>query len=212
MIRYNPEGLTSREVAESRERHGDNVITPPKDDSAWRLLLEKFRDPIIRILLLAAVLSLIIGFVHKDFTESVGIICAIILATCVGFWFEWDAQRRFRRLNQVNDDIPVKVMREGSIREIPRRDVVTGDVVYIEKLDQEAGDTVKFDQVLAVIDGEKATFGTPVVEGASVEATIVKNGKGKKIRIFKYNPKKGYRKRQGHRQPYTKVEISKISV
>ena len=80
------------------------------------------------------------------------------------------------------------------------------------KLDQEAGDTVKFDQVLAIIDGEKATFGTPVVEGASVEGKIVKNGKGKKIRIFKYNAKKGYRKRQGHRQPYTKVEIGKISV
>ena len=90
--------------------------------------------------------------------------------------------------------------------------VAEGDVVYIEKLDQEAGDTVKFDQVLAIIDGENATFGAPVVEGASVEATVVKNGKGKKVRIFKYNPKKGYRKRQGHRQPYTKVEIGKISV
>ena len=85
--------------------------------------------------------------------------------------------------------------------------VSEGDVIYIE-----AGDTVKFEQVLAIIDGEKATFGAPVVEGASVEAKIVKNGKGKKIRIFKYNPKKGYRKRQGHRQPYTKVEIGKISV
>ena len=90
--------------------------------------------------------------------------------------------------------------------------VAEGDVVYIEKLDQEAGDTVTFDQVLAVIDGDKATFGTPVVAGASVEASIVKNGKGNKIRIFKYNPKKGYRKRQGHRQPYTKIEIKKISV
>ena len=90
--------------------------------------------------------------------------------------------------------------------------VAEGDVVYIEKLDQEAGDTVKFDQVLAIIDGEKATFGTPVVEGAKVEANVVKNGKGKKVMIFKYNPKKGYRKRQGHRQPYTKVEIQKISV
>ena len=84
--------------------------------------------------------------------------------------------------------------------------VSEGDVIYIEKLDNEAGDTVKFEQVLAIIDGEKATFGAPVVEGASVEAKIVK------IRIFKYNPKKGYRKRQGHRQPYTKVEIGKISV
>ena len=90
--------------------------------------------------------------------------------------------------------------------------VSEGDVVFIEKLDQNAGDTVKFDQVLAIIDGENATFGTPVVEGASVEATVEKNGKGKKIRIFKYNAKKGYRKRQGHRQPYTKVTINKISV
>ena len=90
--------------------------------------------------------------------------------------------------------------------------VAEGDVVYIEKLDQEAGDTVKFDQVLAVIDGEKATFGTPVVEGAKVEATVVKNGKGKKVRVYKYKAKKGYHKRQGHRQPYTKVEIGKISV
>ena len=89
--------------------------------------------------------------------------------------------------------------------------VAEGDVVYIEKLDQEAGDTVKFDQVLAILDGDKATFGTPVVEGAKVDATVVKNGKGKKIRIFKYTPKKGYRKRQGHRQPYTKVEIGKIT-
>ena len=90
--------------------------------------------------------------------------------------------------------------------------VAEGDIVFIEKLPVEAGDTVKFDQVLAIIDGENATFGTPVVEGASVEAKIVKNGKGKKIRIFKYNAKKGYSKRQGHRQPYTKVEIAKISV
>ena len=90
--------------------------------------------------------------------------------------------------------------------------VAEGDIVFIEKLPVEAGDTVKFDQVLAIVDGENATFGTPVVEGASVEAMIVKNGKGKKIRIFKYNAKKGYRKRQGHRQPYTKVEIAKISV
>ena len=140
MIRYNPRGLSPNEVAESRRQHGDNVITPPKDDSVWKLLADKFRDPIIRILLLAAVLSLAIGFVHKDFTESIGIICAIILATCVGFWFEWDAMRRFRRLNQVNDDIPVKVMRDGAMHEVPRRDVVVGDVVYIE-----SGETVPVD-------------------------------------------------------------------
>ena len=90
--------------------------------------------------------------------------------------------------------------------------VSEGDTLFIEKLPAEAGDAITFDKVLAVIDGDKASFGTPVVEGASVEGKIVKNGKGKKIRIFKYNTKKGYRKRQGHRQPYTKVEIGKISV
>ena len=90
--------------------------------------------------------------------------------------------------------------------------VAEGDVLFVEKLNAEAEATVKFEQVLAILDGENATFGTPVVEGASVEATIVKNGKGKKVRIFKYNPKKGYRKRQGHRQPYTKVEITKIAL
>lgn len=90
--------------------------------------------------------------------------------------------------------------------------VAEGDTLFIEKLPVEAGDTVTFDQVLAVIDGETATFGTPVVEGATVEANVVKNGKGKKVRVFKYKPKKGYRKTQGHRQPYTKVTIGKITV
>ncbi len=135
-----PRGLTSQEVDRSRQSHGANVITPPKDDSAWKLFVEKFRDPIIRILLFAAVLSLAIAFVEQDFTEPIGIICAIILATCVGFWFEWDAMRRFRRLNQVNDDVPVKVLRDGAVTEIPRRDVVVGDVVYLE-----TGETVPAD-------------------------------------------------------------------
>ena len=85
-----------------------------------------------------------------------------------------------------------------------------GDTLFIEKLEAEAGQTITFDQVLAILDGDKATFGAPVVEGASVAATVVKNGKGKKVRIFKYTPKKGYRKRQGHRQPYTKVQIGAI--
>ena len=88
--------------------------------------------------------------------------------------------------------------------------VTEGDTLFIEKLEAEAGQAITFDKVLAILDGDKATFGAPVVEGASVAATVGKNGKGKKVRIFKYNPKKGYRKRQGHRQPYTKVQIEKI--
>ena len=88
--------------------------------------------------------------------------------------------------------------------------VTEGDTLFIEKLEAEAGQAITVDKVLAILDGDKATFGAPVVEGASVAATVVKNGKGKKVRIFKYNPKKGYRKRQGHRQPYTKVQIGAI--
>ena len=90
--------------------------------------------------------------------------------------------------------------------------VAEGDTLFIEKLPNEAGETVTFDKVLAILDGDKATFGTPVVEGAKVDASVVKNGKGKKIIVFKYKPKKNYRRKQGHRQPYTKVTIGKISV
>jgi len=88
--------------------------------------------------------------------------------------------------------------------------VSEGDVVFIEKLDAQEGDTVKFDQVLA-IGGENTVIGTPVVEGASVSAKVVANGKGKKVIVFKYKPKKGEKTKQGHRQPYTKVQIEKIN-
>ena len=90
--------------------------------------------------------------------------------------------------------------------------VAEGDVLYIEKLAVEAEATVKFDQVLAVLDGENTKIGAPVVEGAAVEAKVVKNGKGKKIDVLKYKPKKGEKRHIGHRQPYTKVEITKIAL
>ena len=140
MIPYNPQGLTPEEVAASRAAHGENIITPQRDDSAWRLLAEKFRDPIIIVLLVAAALSLAMAFMEGNFTETIGILCAILLATCVGFLFEWDAMRRFRRLNRVNDEQPVKVRRGGVMREIPRREVVVGDLVSLE-----AGETVPAD-------------------------------------------------------------------
>ena len=90
--------------------------------------------------------------------------------------------------------------------------VAEGDVLYIEKLNAEAEETIKFDQVLAVLDGENSKIGAPTVAGAVVEAKVVKNGKGKKLVIFKYKPKKGEKKKMGHRQPYTKVEITKIAL
>ena len=89
--------------------------------------------------------------------------------------------------------------------------VAEGDVIFVEKLDAEAGDTVTFDQVLAVVDGELANFGAPLLSGATVTAKVEKNGKGKKIRVYKMKPKKGYRRTQGHRQPYTKVQIEAIN-
>lgn len=89
--------------------------------------------------------------------------------------------------------------------------VAEGDVIFVEKLDVAAGETVKFDQVLAVVDGEVAKFGAPVIEGASVTANVVKTGKSAKIRVYKMKPKKGYRRTQGHRQPYTKVQIEAIN-
>ena len=113
------------------------------------------------------------------------------------------------------------VMKERQVQQVMQAIIVTGgkqynvsegDTLFIEKLDVEAGEAVTFDTVLAIVDGENTKFGTPVVEGAKVEATVVKNGKGKKVRVYKYKAKKGYHKRQGHRQPYTKVEIGKISV
>lgn len=177
---YDPQGLTPDEVAESRQRHGENVITPPKDDSAWKLFIEKFKDPIIRILLVAAVLSLVIAFIEKEFLEPIGIICAIILATCVGFVFEWDAMRRFRRLNQENDDTPVKVMRSGAVCEVPRREVVVGDLVCIEN-----GETVPADGELveavslsineSTLTGEPEVAKTVAEEHFDPEATYPSN-------------------------------------
>lgn len=90
--------------------------------------------------------------------------------------------------------------------------VSEGDTLFIEKLDVNAGDSVVFDQVLAIVDGENTKFGAPVVEGAKVDATVVKNGKGKKIDIIRYKSKKNEKKHIGHRQPYTKVEITKIAL
>ena len=90
--------------------------------------------------------------------------------------------------------------------------VAEGDILFIEKLPVESGESIEFDKVLAVIDDEKTTFGTPVIDGAKVKATVVKNGKGKKIHIFKFKAKKNYRRRQGHRQPYTQVKIEAVSL
>ncbi len=142
------QGLSAAEVLISREEHGQNVLTPPKRPSMWRLYLEKYEDPMVRILLVAAVVSLILAFVKQDFLETVGIIAAVVLATTVGFYFERDAARKFDVLTQLGEEQPVKVIRDGRVQEIARRDVVVGDIVMVE-----TGDEIPADgQLLEAID------------------------------------------------------------
>ena len=133
-------GLSAAEVLRSRAEHGENVLTPPKRQSMWILYLEKYQDPMVRILLVAAMVSLVLSFVKNDFMETIGIIAAIILATTVGFLFERDAARKFDVLTQLGEEQSVKVVRDGEIVEIPRREVVVGDVVIIETGDEVPAD------------------------------------------------------------------------
>ena len=134
------QGLTAAQVLQSRLEHGENVLTPPKQQSKWRLYLEKYEDPMVRILLVAALVSLALSFVKQDFVETLGIIVAIILATTVGFYFECDAARRFSILTQMGEEQSVKVMRDGRLQEIPRREIVVGDIVIVETGDEVPAD------------------------------------------------------------------------
>ena len=135
------QGLTPQQVEESRRQHGENILTPPKKASLWSQFLEKFDDPIIRILLVAWALSMVIAGVHcwgpeakgaTAFLEPVGIFFAIMLASCVGFVFEVKANKAFDILNTVNDDVMVKVIRDGKIQQVAKKEVVVGDIVVLE--------------------------------------------------------------------------------
>ena len=150
-------------MVSSRQEHGENVLTPPKRQSMWRLYLEKYQDPMVRILLLAAVVSLALAFVKNDFIETIGIIAAVILATTVGFYFERDAARKFDVLTQLGEEQPVKVVRsqEGErdykVREIPRREVVVGDVVIVETGDEVPADGILFESTDLQVDESSLT-------------------------------------------------------
>ena len=117
-------GLTDDEVRKSRTEHGVNLL--------WKLYLEKFEDPVVRVLLVAAFFSLIISIVENEYAETIGIIAAILLATGIGFFFEYDANKKFDLLNAVNEETLVKVIRNGHVQEVPRKDVVVGDIVILE--------------------------------------------------------------------------------
>ena len=183
-------GLTDEQVKQSREQHGKNVLTPPQRTSLWKLYLDKYRDPIIQILLVAAFVSLILAFIEKNFMETIGIFVAVFLATTVGFYFERDAAKKFNLLTALSEEQPVKVRRNGKVMEIPRHDVVVGDVVLVE-----VGDEVPADGELIVCNdlqiNESALTGEPVAEkslesggdGAYprniiLRSTMVMNGRG----------------------------------
>ena len=183
-------GLTDEQVKQSREQHGKNVLTPPQRTSLWKLYLDKYRDPIIQILLVAAFVSLILAFIEKNFMETIGIFVAVFLATTVGFYFERDAAKKFNLLTALSEEQPVKVRRNGKVMEIPRHDVVVGDIVLVE-----VGDEVPADGELIVCNdlqiNESALTGEPVTEkslegggdgayprNVILRSTMVMNGRG----------------------------------
>lgn len=156
-------GLSNDEVIASRQKHGANILTPPEKESLWKLFLEKFEDPIIRILLIAAFLSLGISFVHWEFAETIGIFCAIFLATGVAFWFELDANKKFDVLNKVNDDTLYKVIRNNNICEIPKKDIVVGDIVILGTGEEIPADGELLEAVSLQID-ESCLTGEPIID------------------------------------------------
>lgn len=183
-------GLTDEQVKQSREQHGCNVLTPPQRTSLWNLYLDKYRDPIIQILLVAAFVSLILAFIEKNYMEAIGIFVAVFLATTVGFYFERDAAKKFNLLTALSEEQPVKVRRNGKVMEIPRHDVVVGDVVLVE-----VGDEVPADGELILCNdlqiNESTLTGEPVTEkslegggdgayprNVILRSTMVMNGRG----------------------------------
>ncbi len=161
-------GLTDSQVSESRRIHGSNLLTPPKKASVWMLFIEKFEDPIIRILLIAAFLSLGISFVHREFAETIGIFFAIFLATGVAFWFELDANKKFDLLNKINDEIPVKVIRNGNVCEVPKSAIVVGDLVLLSTGDEVPADGLLIESVSLQIN-ESTLTGEPVINKTTHE-------------------------------------------
>ena len=172
------QGLTKQEVEESRRLHGENILTPPEKASLWSQFLEKFNDPIILILLVAWLLSMIIAGVHcwgpeaKGFTaflEPIGIFFAIMLASCVGFFFEMKANKAFDVLNTVNDDTLVKVIREGNICQVTKKEVVVGDIVVLETGEEVPADGYLLEAISLQIN-ESTLTGEPIISKTTNEA------------------------------------------
>ena len=166
---YHYAGLTDEEVRRSRTEHGINLLTPPKRPSLWKLYLEKFEDPVVRVLLVAALFSLIISIMENEYAETIGIIFAILLATGIGFFFEYDAGKKFDLLNAVNEETLVKVVRNGKVQQVPRKDVVVGDIVMLETGEEVPADGSLLEAISLQVNESNLT-GEPVVNKTTVEA------------------------------------------
>ena len=166
---YRHVGLTDEQVRKSRAEKGVNLLTPPKRPSLWKLYLEKFEDPVVQVLLVAAFFSLIISFIENEFAETIGIIAAILLATGIGFFFEYDANKKFDLLNAVSEDTLVKVLRNGHVQEIPRKEVVVGDIVLLETGEEVPADGMLLEAVSLQVNESNLT-GEPVVNKTTVQA------------------------------------------
>ncbi len=172
-------GLTQAQVEESREQHGANVMTPPPRPSLWIKFFENFKNPLIRILLVALVFSIGIasyeyfgGHSGGDaFLEPLGILMAVLMATLIGFWLEVSANRKFEILNKVNDDIQVKVVRDGHVSEVPRRDVVVGDIVILDTGDEVPADGRLWDSLSMGVN-ESSLTGEPLAHKSHNVAEI----------------------------------------
>jgi Ca2+-transporting ATPase len=153
----NLKGLTSQQVLDNRKKYGINQLTPPEREPWWRLLLEKFDDPIIRILMIAAVIAIMVGFVHGEYFEGIGIIVAILLATTLAFVNEYRANKEFDILNQVSEEVPYKVIRDGAFTTVPIKDLVVGDLVIVEAGEEIPADGRLIESVSLQVDEARLT-------------------------------------------------------
>jgi len=193
---FGAKSLTTEEAEAKRDEHGENILTPPARTPLWRLYLEKYHDPIIRILIIAACISLFIAVIENDYIETIGIIIAIFLATTIGFVFEVDASRKFALLTKINEDTPVKVIRDGRVKLIPRKNIVVGDIVILDVGDEIPADGELIESTDLEID-ESSLTGEPMVtkhadpqnndteatysSSSVLRSTLVMNGNGRMI-------------------------------
>ena len=162
-------GLTDQEVLQNRQKYGMNLLTPPKRPSIWKLYLEKFQDPVIKVLLVAAAFSLLISIIESEYAETIGIFFAIFLATGIGFYFEYDANKKFDLLNAVGEETPVMVIRNGKVHEIPKKDIVVGDVVILNTGDEIPADGILLEAVSLQVN-ESSLTGELMVNKTTDEA------------------------------------------